>query len=139
MGTPDYIAPEQARESHNVDIRADIYSLGCTFYFLLTGAVPFATGSLIQKLYKHQFDDPTAVESVRPEVPHYVGDIVRKMMAKAPGDRFQTPAELVDACAPSKRANQSPSPPHRPVRRQTVEPGPVSGIATQAGSEWNRH
>src|SRR6202011_1826417 len=69
MGTPDYIAPEQARESHTVDIRADLYSLGCTFFYLLTGSVPFPKGSLIQKLARHQFDAPPAVESLRPEVP----------------------------------------------------------------------
>ncbi len=65
LGTPDYIAPEQVRESHTVDIRADLYSLGCTFYFLLAGAVPFPKGSLVQKLYKHQFEEPVGVETLR--------------------------------------------------------------------------
>ncbi len=97
MGTPDYIAPEQARESHSVDIRADLYSLGCTFFYLLTGTVPFPKGSLIQKLTKHQFDEPPAIESLRPDVPVHISAIVRKLLAKRPDDRFQTPAELAEA------------------------------------------
>src|SRR5262249_36087000 len=62
MGTPDYLAPEQALEAHTVDVRADLYSLGCTFYHLLTGRVPFPTGTLLQKLNKHQNEDPPLVE-----------------------------------------------------------------------------
>src|SRR6202043_1966937 len=62
MGTPDYIAPEQALQSHTVDIRGDLYSLGCTFYFLLTGKVPFAGGTFIQKINKHQFEEPKPVD-----------------------------------------------------------------------------
>ena len=69
MGTPDYIAPEQALESHTVDIRADLYSLGCTFYFLLTGKVPFPGGTLMQKLIKHQYQEPPTVRVLRPDVP----------------------------------------------------------------------
>jgi serine/threonine protein kinase len=99
MGTPDYIAPEQARESHTVDIRADLYSLGCTFFYLLTGSVPFPKGSLIQKLARHQFDEPPAVEALRPEVAPPIAAIVRKLMAKLPQERYQTPAELIDALA----------------------------------------
>lgn len=99
MGTPDYIAPEQALESHTVDIRGDIYSLGCTFYFLLTGRVPFPGGSLTEKLLKHQMHEPKAVEQVRPDVPASVAAVVRKMMAKKPEDRYQTPAELAAVLA----------------------------------------
>jgi serine/threonine-protein kinase len=99
MGTPDYIAPEQAQESHTVDIRADLYSLGCTFYFLLTGQVPFPGGTLVVKINKHQFETPLAVERLRPQVPRPVAAIVRKLMAKRPEQRFQTPAELAGALA----------------------------------------
>ncbi len=67
MGTPDYIAPEQALDSHTVDIRADLYCLGCTFYYLLTGRVPFPGGTLTEKLLKHQLDEPRPVEQLRPE------------------------------------------------------------------------
>ena len=97
MGTPDYLAPEQAQESHTVDIRADIYALGCTFYFLLSGSAPFAGGSLVEKIFKHRLEEPTPIEQVRPETPREVGVIVRKMMAKKPADRYQTPAEVVAA------------------------------------------
>jgi serine/threonine-protein kinase len=97
MGTPDYIAPEQALESHRVDIRADLYSLGCTFYHLLTGRVPFPGGTFIQKINKHQFEEARPVEALRPAVPHAVAGVVRKLMAKKPGERYQTPAEVAAA------------------------------------------
>jgi len=99
MGTPDYIAPEQALSSHDADIRADIYSLGGTLYYLLTGKVPFPGGSLMEKLLKHQTDEPHPVESLRPDVPPAVAALVRRMMAKRPLDRFQTPAALASALA----------------------------------------
>jgi serine/threonine protein kinase len=97
MGTPDYIAPEQALESHTVDIRADLYSLGCTLYVLLTGRVPFPGGTLIQKINKHQFEEPRPIEAFRPDVPPGVASVVGKLMAKRPEDRFQTPAEAAAA------------------------------------------
>jgi WD40 repeat protein/serine/threonine protein kinase len=97
MGTPDYIAPEQAISSHEVDIRADIYSLGCTFYYLLAGRVPFPGGSLTEKLLKHQLETPRPIEALRPEIPAEVAAVLRGMMAKKPQERFQTPAEVVAA------------------------------------------
>ncbi len=97
MGTPDYIAPEQAREAHDVDIRADLYSLGCSLYFLLTGQPPFPKGSLGAKLLKHQMEEPEPVERLRPDIPERVVLVVRKLMAKRPEDRYQTPAELIHA------------------------------------------
>jgi serine/threonine protein kinase len=99
MGTPDYIAPEQALESHTVDIRADLYSLGCTFYHLLTGRVPFPGGTFLEKITRHQVEDPTPVEQLRPEVPPAVAQVVRTLMAKKPEDRYQTPAEVAAALA----------------------------------------
>ncbi len=99
MGTPDYMAPEQARESHAVDIRADLYSLGCTLYYLLTGRVPFPGGSFFQKVNRHQFEEPEPVERLRPEVPAEVAAVVRKLMAKRPEERYQTPGELAAALA----------------------------------------
>src|ERR1700719_3572450 len=97
MGTPDYIAPEQALESHTVDIRADLYSLGCTFYYLLTGRVPFPSGTLLQKLNKHQNQEAPAVQAIRPDVPPSVAVVIRKLLAKKPEDRYQTPAEVAVA------------------------------------------
>jgi serine/threonine protein kinase len=97
MGTPDYISPEQAQESHTVDIRADIYSLGCTLYFLLTGQVPFPDSALTEKLLKHLLEEPTPVEEFRGDVPGEVLAVIRKMMAKKPEDRFQTPRAVAEA------------------------------------------
>ncbi len=94
MGTLDYIAPEQAMDSHTVDIRADLYSLGCTIYFLLTGKVPFPGGDALAKLMKHKQAEPVPVEQLRPDVPPGVAAVVRKLMAKQPEDRYQTPAEV---------------------------------------------
>src|SRR5262249_52788547 len=76
MGTPDYGAPEQARRSHQVDIRADLYSLGCTLYFLLTGRAPFA-GTVGEKLVQHQLDEAEPLEKLRPEVPPALAAVVR--------------------------------------------------------------
>ena len=97
LGSADYMAPEQALNPHGVDIRADIYSLGCTLYFLLTGQVPFPNCSSTKKLLKHQTDQPHPVERLRPDVRIEVAAVVRKMMAKKPEDRHQTPAEVAAA------------------------------------------
>jgi serine/threonine protein kinase len=97
LGTADYLAPEQALDSHSVDIRADIYSLGATFYFLLTGNTPFNEGTVAQKLIWHQTRQPKSVRAIRPDVPAEVEAVLVKMMAKDPGHRYQTPAELMEA------------------------------------------
>src|SRR5436305_12503359 len=94
LGTPDYIAPEQAINSRSADIRADLYSLGCTFYFLLTGRAPFQGESLTQVLLQHQMEEAPPLEQLRADTPPAVAAVVRKLMAKRPEDRFQTPAEL---------------------------------------------
>ena len=65
LGTADYLAPEQALDSHTVDARADIYSLGCTLYFMVTGQPPFTEGTLAQRLLAHQVKTPTPAESLR--------------------------------------------------------------------------
>ncbi len=97
LGTPDFMAPEQARQAHQVDIRADIYSLGCTLYYLLTGQVPFPGGSMLQKLMKHQLETPRPVQALRPEVPAEVAAVLRTMMAREPKHRYQQPAEAAAA------------------------------------------
>src|SRR5205085_9171406 len=108
LGTADYLAPEQALDSHSVDIRADIYSLGCTFYFCLTGRTPFAEGTVAQKLIWHQTRQPKPVRTLRPDVPEGLAAIIERMMAKDKEERFQTPAEVADALAPW---TQTPIPP----------------------------
>ena len=97
LGTPDFMAPEQVQNPHRVDIRADLYGLGCTLFFLLTGQPPY-DGSPVEKMYKHGFAPPPRL--VLPsgmDPPPGLGDIIARLMAKKPGDRFQTPQELIDA------------------------------------------
>jgi serine/threonine protein kinase len=97
LGTPDYIAPEQSRNIHAADIRSDLYSLGCVFYFALTGRAPFPGDNAMEKLLKHLMEQPQPLENLRPDVPLALAAIVRRLMAKEPADRFQTPVELVRA------------------------------------------
>jgi serine/threonine-protein kinase len=100
IGTPDYMAPEQAINARTVDIRADLYSLGCTLYYLLTAHAPFEDASLLEKLFKHKFEPPPPLASLRSDVPAEVAAIVHKLMAKEPENRYQTPAQLVEALTP---------------------------------------
>src|SRR5262249_39420607 len=95
-----YLAPEQALDFHAADIRADIYSLGCTFYFLLTGQPLFPGGNLAQKVAKHLQGDLPAVESLRRDLPAGLAALLRKMLARRPEDRYQTPGDVVSALAP---------------------------------------
>lgn len=100
MGTPDYLSPEQARNLHSADIRSDLYSLGCTMHYLLTGQVPFPGGTALEKLVRHGSDAPAPVHELRPDVPPDVSAIVTKLLAKKPGDRYQTPLELAAELTP---------------------------------------
>jgi serine/threonine-protein kinase len=97
MGTPDYMAPEQAVDFHSADIRSDIYSVGCTLYYVLTGKPPFPGGSPFQKLLRHQQMDPPPIESLRPDVPAELAATLNKMLAKQPEERYQTPGEVAEA------------------------------------------
>ena len=91
LGTPDYIAPEQILDAPTADIRADIYSLGGTLYYLLTGRPPFQANSLYDLYQAHISRDADPLNLVRPEVPAELAALVAKMMAKDPARRFQTP------------------------------------------------
>lgn len=110
VGTPDFISPEQALDSRKIDIRSDLYSLGGTLYFLLTGQAPFPGGTALEKLLKHRLEQPTPVEKLRPQVPMRVAVIVQKLLEKKPEDRYQTPAEAAQALAAclSKAAGKEP-------------------------------
>ncbi len=100
LGTADYMAPEQARDSHEADRRSDIYSLGCTLYHLLTNRPPFPEGTAPEKLRRHSSDVPHRLSALRPETPPGLVRIVDRMMAKRPEDRYQTAAEVAVALAP---------------------------------------
>jgi serine/threonine protein kinase len=98
IGTADFLAPEQVVDSQ-VDIRADIYSLGCSFYYLLIGKSPFQDGSASQKLIWQQVRYPKPVRSIRPEIPEELAAVLDKMLAKEPERRHQTPAQVAAALA----------------------------------------
>jgi serine/threonine protein kinase len=131
LGTPDYISPEQSRDIHAADIRSDLYSLGCAFYFALAGRVPFPGENAMEKLVKHLMEEAEPLEKLRPDVSPAVAAIVRCLMAKKPSDRYQTPAELVrelDAWVTDRpqvvpvtktacRPLWLPAPTHAPVNR----------------------
>lgn len=95
----DYLAPEQVLNGSQVDARADVYSLGCTFYFLLTGHPPFPDGSISERLLKHQMATASAVTSERPDVPATLVRLCERMMSKKREDRPQTAAEVATILA----------------------------------------
>ena len=94
MGTADYLSPEQAVNSHEVDSRADIYSLGCTLYYLLTGHPPFPKGTLAQRIAMHQSKEPADIRESRPDCPEILVDVCKKMMRKKPEERYQNCHEI---------------------------------------------
>ncbi|MBL8822371.1 MAG: protein kinase [Planctomycetia bacterium] len=100
LGTADYIAPEQALDVSSADIRSDIYGLGCTLYFLLAGRAPFHKGSIPQKLVWHQTKYPDPIQTVRPDLPEAINNIIFKMIAKKPSDRYMQPYDVVEALLP---------------------------------------
>jgi serine/threonine protein kinase len=105
LGTPDFMAPEQIDDAQTADIRADIYSLGCTLYFLLSGHAPFPEPNLFEILLAHHTRDAPLLDCLRTEVPGELAALVVKMMAKDPGGRYQTPAEVAQALAPFFKRN----------------------------------
>ena len=116
IGTGDYIAPEQIVDSR-VDIRADIYSLGGTMYYLLTGKSPFQEGTNAQKIIWHQVRHPKSLRAMRPDVPEALVQVFEKIVAKEPAKRFQTPIELAQALEPFTR---------EPIALPTLEEMPAS-------------
>jgi serine/threonine-protein kinase len=100
IGTPDYMSPEQAKNSSTVDRRSDLYSLGCTFYHLLTAEIPFPNGTPLEKLLQHQMDQARPIQQLRPDIPPEVAIAVHCLLAKRPDDRFQSAGALAKALAP---------------------------------------
>ena len=136
LGTPDFIAPEQSVDARKADIRADIYSLGCTLYYLLTGGPPFQGTSLYDILQAHHSRDALPLNLARPEVPVELAALVAKMMAKEPERRFQTPAEvskaLVPFFKPGANPGSRPSPEISRVGQAASSPQPVGGGSAPA-------
>jgi eukaryotic-like serine/threonine-protein kinase len=95
LGTVDYISPEQAQDSARADVRSDIYSLGCTFYHLLTGQAPFHEGSPIERLTRHLSTLAPDIRTLAPDVPDDLVHIIQRAMRKKPEDRYQTPLDLL--------------------------------------------
>jgi serine/threonine protein kinase len=121
LGSAEYLAPEQAIDSHGVDIRADIYGLGSTLFFLLTGLPPYSEAKTIaQKLMAKQTRPPQAVRALRPEAPQPLADVLQKMMALNPDARYATPAEIVEALTPFTK---TPIPP--PPEAEMPQTGPA--------------
>ncbi|MBX3420699.1 MAG: protein kinase [Pirellulaceae bacterium] len=112
LGTADYLAPEQALNSHGVDHRADLYALGCTMYYLLTGSPPFPSGSIAQRIAKHQREMPKEIRKLRPECPGELEGICWKLLQKDPMFRYTTAqqtAEVLEAWLASYRASSVPN------------------------------
>ena len=89
LGTPDYLAPEQARDARNADIRADIYSLGCVLYHCLTGRPPFPETNIMAQMLKHATEKPAPLASLVPDVPGGLQAVLDRMLAKSPNDRYR--------------------------------------------------
>ena len=138
LGTADYLSPEQAEDSHGVDIRTDIYSLGATFYFMLTGSQPFPEGTIAQKLIWHKSREPRPVQSLRPEVPDDVVAVVKRMMAKDPADRYQTPAEVMAALAPWAATPIAPPPDREMPQLSPVVLGGATNASRNAAAAAQR-
>jgi predicted Ser/Thr protein kinase len=126
MGTPEYMAPEQAANTKAADIRADIYALGCTLYCLLTGRPPFA-GDVLEVLVGHSQSVPPPVESLRPDVPPRLAAVVARLLAKKPAERPQTPKEVAEALAPFVKAG---------VKSKVPETPPVAAAAARPRRRW---
>jgi serine/threonine protein kinase len=117
MGTPDYLAPEQARDAHTADIRADIYSLGCVLYHCLAGRPPFPDTNLINQMIRHATEAPRPLQELNAAVPDGLQQIVNWMLAKDPGQRYQTPERAAQALQVFLTAGAAP-----PVAAPEAEP-----------------
>ena len=133
LGTADYLSPEQALNSHTVDHRTDIYSLGCTGYFMLTGHPPFPEGTVAQRLVAHQVKSPKPITSERPDAPPELVSIINQMMAKNPEERYKTAAEVARALSAWLLDHGDED-----WRRQHSELTGDSGLVRPAGREPTR-
>jgi hypothetical protein len=131
MGTVDFMSPEQATDSSRADIRADIYSLGCTLYYLLAGHPPFPEGTALDKLAGHCQRAPAPLTDLRRDLPPALARVVERMMAKDPAQRYQTPAEAAEALTPF--LPETP-PSRRGARRLLAVAAALCALALLAGA-----
>lgn len=134
LGTPDYMAPEQARDPHAADIRADIYALGCVLYHCVAGQPPFPGKNVVEKLVKHARETPKPLKTVAPDAPAGLQPVLDRMLAKEPAKRYATPAEAVralDACLAEKPQTARRKPVAQPLQEYEAwlksEPGEADG------------
>jgi serine/threonine-protein kinase len=127
-GSPDYLAPETFDAKIKKDVRASLYSLGCTFYYALTGQVPFPGGGVLKKATCHRQEQPEPVTRFRPEVPPELVALLDRLMAKRPEERFHTPADVLDALAQA---------PHVPVAVNPAAVNPAPEPAPEVAEEDN--
>jgi serine/threonine protein kinase/putative intracellular protease/amidase len=109
LGTPDFLSPEQARSAGALDVRSDLYSLGCTLYFLLTGHPPYGGSGAYAKMIAHVKEPIPDLLAARPDAPPALAALLRQLMAKSPYDRYQTPTELAEALLPFSAPIKDPS------------------------------
>ena len=136
IGTPHYMAPEQAK-GQPVDGRADQYSLGVVGYRMVTGALPFGGDSIHTILYKHIFEDPPTVRSVRPDIPEFLSAAIHRAMAKEPGQRYASMEELATAIFPEQPVTAArpggggPSTPRAPARPPVSAESPTEAFVSE--------
>lgn len=129
VGTPDYMSPEQALDSGGIDHRTDIYSLGCTLYYLLLGSPPYQGNSIMATLLKHRDMPIPMLSALRPDTPAALEAVFRNMLAKKPADRYQTMEDLVAALMTVPLPQQEVT----PRLSMTVPPtSPTPGVASKA-------
>jgi hypothetical protein len=124
MGTPEYVSPEQATDARTADTRADLYSLGCTLYFLLTGWPPFQEATVVKTVLAQIEKEAPAVQELRADVPAELSAVVARLLAKDPAQRYQTPIELAQALVPLIKAGAKGSAP-----AVTASPPPAASPA----------
>ncbi|MCE9563618.1 MAG: serine/threonine protein kinase [Planctomycetes bacterium] len=109
LGTPDYLAPEQAKDARSADVRADIYSLGCVLYHCLTGRPPFPEANIMTQMLMHATEKPAALATLVSDLPARLQGVMDKMLAKSPADRYQTPEDAAEALKPFVGTGPAPA------------------------------